>query len=121
VQWIIIGVRQMEHRWKRFHQLATHVAGELVGAAEEHRRFRITGVLIVGMLRSELVWGQAEGGGAVGDAVVETTADERDVARGELACRLWVIEPQPGMTPHDGVNGKLDGAGQAQPPRGPCD
>jgi hypothetical protein len=47
VQWIIIGVRQMEHRWERFHQLAAHVAGELVSAAEEHRRFRITGVLIV--------------------------------------------------------------------------
>ncbi len=47
MQWITIGVRQMEHRRERFHELAAHVAGELVRAAEEHRRFRVTGVLVV--------------------------------------------------------------------------
>jgi hypothetical protein len=78
-------------------------------------------MLIVRVLSSEVVCAQAKGGAAVGDAVVETTPDERDVARGELDCRLWVVEPQPGMTPDDGVDGELDGTGQAQPPRGSCD
>jgi hypothetical protein len=111
----------MEHGWKCFDQLAAHVAGELVRAAEEYGRLRITGVLIVRVLSSELVCAQAEGGAAVGDAVVETTSDESDVAGGELDCRLWVVEPQPGMTPDDGVDGELDGPGQAQPPRRSCD
>ncbi len=70
------------------------------------------------MLRSEVVRGQAEGEGTVGHSVVETTPDERYVAGGEFECRLWVVEPQPGMASDDGVNGKLDGAGQAHAPRG---
>jgi|GEM_PF-3743358 len=78
-------------------------------------------MLIVGVLSSEVVCSEAEGGGAVGDAVVETAPDERYVTGGELDCRLRVVEPQPGMTPDDGVDGELDGAGQAQPPRGSCD
>ena len=47
VQWVVFGVRQMEHRRERFDELAAHVAGELVRAAQEHGRFRITGVLVV--------------------------------------------------------------------------
>ena len=57
------------------------------------------------MLSSEVVWTQAEGVGVVGDSVVTTTPNERDVADGQLECRLWVVEPQPGMAPHDGVDG----------------
>jgi hypothetical protein len=53
--------------------------------------------------------------------VVGTAPDERYVTGGELDCRLRVVEPQPGMTPDDGVDGELDGAGQAQPPGGSCD
>jgi hypothetical protein len=112
---------QIERGWERFDQLAAHVAGELVRAAQEHGCFRITGVLVVRVLSAEVVCGQAEGGGAVGDVMVETTPDERYVAGGELECRLWIVEPQPGMAPHDGVHGELDGAGQAQAPRGSCD
>jgi hypothetical protein len=37
-----------------------------------------------------------------------------------LECRLWVVEPEPGMAPHDCVDGELDGAGQADTPRGSC-
>jgi hypothetical protein len=63
------------------------------------------------MLRTEVVWGQAAGGGTVSDSVVETTPDERYVAGVEFHCRFWVGEPQPGMTSDDGVNSELDGAG----------
>jgi len=121
VQRVVIGVQQMEHGWERLYQLPAHVAGELVRATQEYRRLRIAGMLIVGVLSSEVVCSEAEGGGAVGDAVVETAPDERYVTGGELDCRLRVVEPQPGMTPDDGVDGELDGAGQAQPPRGSCD
>lgn len=38
---------QMEDGCERLNQLAAHVAGELVRAAEEHRCFRVTGVVIV--------------------------------------------------------------------------
>jgi hypothetical protein len=65
----------MEHGWERFHQLAAHVADELVRAAEEYRRFRIAGLLIVRVLSSEVVCSEAAGGEAVGDAVVETAPD----------------------------------------------
>ena len=81
----------------------------------------ITILLIVGVLSSEVVCSEAEGGGAVGDAVVETAPDERYVTGGDPDRRLRVVQPQPGMTPDDGVDGELDGAGQAQPPRGSCD
>jgi hypothetical protein len=122
VKWVVIDVWQTEHWWECFDQLAPHVAGELVRATEEHCRFRIIGVRIVtGVLSSEIVWVQTEGGRAVGDTVVETTSDERDIAGGELECRLWVVEPQPGMAPDHGVDGELDGARQAHPPRGSCD
>jgi hypothetical protein len=121
VQWVVIGAGQMERGWERFDQLAAYVAGELVGAAEEHGRLRITDPLIVGVPSSEVVSGQADGRGAVGDPVVSTTPDERHFTGGELECGLWVVEPQPGMAPHDGVDGELDGARQAQPPRGSCD
>ncbi len=47
MQWVVIGVWQMERWWKGFDQLAADVAGELVCAAEEHGRFRITGLFIV--------------------------------------------------------------------------
>ena len=57
----------------------------------------------------------------MGDAVVDATPDERYVAGGELKCRLRVVEPQPGVAPHHGVDGELDGAGQAQPPTGSRD
>ena len=57
----------------------------------------------------------------MGDSVVETTPDERYVAGGEFECRSRVVEPQPGMTSDDGVDGELDGAGQAHTPRGSCD
>ncbi len=63
------------------------------------------------MLRSEVVRGQAAGGGTVSDSVVETAPDERYVAGGEFDCRFWVGQPQPGMTSDDGVNSELDGAG----------
>jgi hypothetical protein len=121
VQWVVIDVGQMERGRERFDQLATHVAGELVRAAEEHGLLRFAGLLIFAVLSSEVVCGHADGGGAVRDAVVETAADERHIARGEFECRLWVVEPQPGMAPDDGVDGKLDCAGQAYPPRGSCD
>ena len=121
MQRVVIGVRQMEHGWERFYQLAAHVADELVRATEEYRRLRIAGMLIIRVLSSEVVCSEAEGGGTVGDAVVETAPDERYVAGSEFDCRLRVVEPQPGMTPDDGVDGELDGAGQAQPPRGSCD
>jgi uncharacterized protein YbjT (DUF2867 family) len=121
VQWVVIGVWQTEHGWERFYQLTANVAGELVRAAEEDGRFRIIGVRIIGVLRSEVVRAQAEGSGAVGDTVVEATSDERDVAGGELEGSLWVVEPQPGMAPHDGMDGELDGTGQAHPPGGSCD
>src|ERR1700722_7642266 len=111
----------MKHRWECFDQLAADVAGELVGAAEEHCRFGIASVLIVRVLGSEVICGQAKGGGAVRDAVVDTAADKCNVTRGEFDCRSWVVEPQPGMTLDDGVNGQLDGAGQAQAPRRSCD
>jgi uncharacterized protein YbjT (DUF2867 family) len=111
----------MEHGRERFYELAAHIAGELVRAAEEYCRFRIAGMLMVGVLSPEVVCSEADGGGAVGDAVVETASDERYVTGGELDCRLRVVEPQPGMTPDDGVDGELDGAGQAQPPGGSCD
>jgi hypothetical protein len=113
VQRVGIGVGQMEHGWERFDQVATHVAGEAVGAAKEHGGSRVTGVLIVAVLSPEVVCAQAHGGGAVGDAVVGTAPDERYVAGGELECRSGVLEPQPGTAPHDGVDGELDGAGQA--------
>ena len=73
------------------------------------------------MLSKEVFYGQAGGGATGRDAVVETTPDEGDVAGGELECRVRVIEPQPGMTPDDGVDGERDGAGKAQPPRGSRD
>jgi hypothetical protein len=41
-------------------------------------------MLIVGVLRAEVVRGEAAGGGAVGDAVVETAPDERYVPGDEL-------------------------------------
>jgi hypothetical protein len=71
----------------------------------------MTGVAIVRMSSSEFLSGQARSGGAVGDAVVETTPNERYIAGGELECRSGVVEPYPGMAPDDGVDGKLDGAG----------
>jgi hypothetical protein len=49
VQRVIIDVGQMEYGWECFHELAAHISGELVGAAEEHGRFRITGMRIVQM------------------------------------------------------------------------
>ena len=73
------------------------------------------------MLSPEVVCSEAEGGGAVGDAVVGTAPDERYVTGGDPDRRLRVVQPQPGMTPDDGVDGELDGAGQPQPPRGSCD
>jgi hypothetical protein len=118
VQWVVIGVGQMEHGWERFDELATDVTSELVRTAKEHGRLRIACVLVARVLSSEIVCGQADDGGIVGDAVIETTPDERDIARGELACRLWIVEPHPGMAPDHGVYRELDGAGQAQPPRG---
>jgi hypothetical protein len=121
VQRVVIGVRQMEHGRERFYQLAAHVAGELVRAAEEHRRLRIAGLLIVRVLSSEVVCREAAGGRAVGDVVVEAAPDERYVTGGDPDRRLRVVQPQPGMTPDDGVDGELDGAGQPQPPRGSCD
>jgi hypothetical protein len=111
MQWVVVGMWEMERGWERFDQLAAHVAGEPVRAAEEHGRVRITGLLIARVLRSEVVCAQAERGGAVGDVVVETTPNERYVAGGELECRLWVVEPQPRMALDDGVDGELDGAG----------
>ncbi len=70
-------------RWERLTSWLAHVSGELVRAAEEHGRFRVTGVLVVRMLtrrKSSAVRQRAVG--AVGDAMVETTPDERYVARG---------------------------------------
>jgi hypothetical protein len=122
VQRVVIDVWQTEHWGERFDQLAPDVASELVRATEEHGCFRVIGVRIVsGVLSSEIVWIQTEGGRAVGDTVVETTSDECDVAGGELECRLWVVEPQPRTAPDDGVNGELDCARKAHPPRGSCD
>ena len=93
VQWVVIGVSQMEHGWERFDQLATDVPGELVRTAEEYGRFRITGVRIFGVLSSKVIRTQAQGRGAVGDAVVGTTPNERDVTGSENESRLWVVEP----------------------------
>ena len=76
---------------------------------------------IAGVPISEVFCGQTEGGGTVCDTVIQTTPHERDVAAGELECRLWVVEPEPGMAPHDCVDGELNGAGQADTPRGSCD
>jgi hypothetical protein len=45
-QWVVIDAGQMEHRWECFDQLTAHIPGELVGPAEEHGRFRITGMRI---------------------------------------------------------------------------
>jgi hypothetical protein len=121
VKRVVVGMWQMEHGRERLDQLAAHVAGEPIGAAEEHGRFWITGVLIARVLSPEIVSGQADGGRGVGDVVVETTPNEGDVAGMELACRSWVVEPHPGVTANHGVNGELDGARQPEPPRGSCD
>ncbi|MCU1493792.1 MAG: NmrA family protein [Acidimicrobiaceae bacterium] len=121
MQLVVIDLGQMEHGWKRLDQLATHVAGELVRAAEKHGRFRITDVLIVQVPGQEFVCCHADCGGAVGDAVVGTTPDERHVTGEELECRFGVVDPQPGLATHDGVDGELDGAGKAQAPGGSCD
>ena len=67
---------------------------------------------------SELLGGQARGGRAVRDVVVEPAADDRDVARGELERRPRIVKPQPRMTPYDGVHRELDGARKTQAPRG---
>ena len=121
MQWVVFGVWQTEHGWEGFYQLAAHVASELVRAAEEHGCFRITRVRILGVLSSEVFCGQTVGRGAVRDTVIEATPDERDIARGETKRRLRVVEPEPGMPPHDCMDGKLDGAGQTDTPRGSCD
>jgi hypothetical protein len=110
---VVIVVLQMQQGRERVNQVATHVAGELVRPAEEHRGFWIIGALIFGVPGSEVVRAQAEGGRAMGDAVIQSTPDERDIARDEFERRVRVVEPHPGMAPDDGVDGELDGAGKA--------
>ena len=62
--------------------------------------------------------GEARGAGTVGEMVVGPATDERHVARCELERRSRIVEPQPRMTPYDGVDRELDSARKTQPPRG---
>jgi hypothetical protein len=101
--------------------LSSDIAGELVGAAEKYGRVVVAGPLIVQAQSSEFLVAQTHRSRAVGDAVVGTTADERHIAGQELARSPWVVKPEPGVTLDDGMDGELDGAGQAEPPRGSCD
>jgi hypothetical protein len=83
----------MEDRRERSDQLAAHVSGELIGATDENSFLRIIRFLVVSVFDLELLCGQAGSGWAVGDPVVVTTPDERDVAGRKPDCRLWVFEP----------------------------
>jgi hypothetical protein len=69
------------------------------------------------MVRSELFWRQASGGGFVSDVVVGAAADERHVAGRELERRVWIVEPQPRPSLDNGMHRQLDGARQPQAPR----
>ncbi len=114
---IVIGSWQMEYRGKRIDQLLSDIAGELVSAAEKHGRVLVAGPLIVQSPSSEFLIGQTHRSRAVSHAVVGTTTDERHIAGQKLAGSPWVVEPEPGVALDDCMDGELDGAGQAEPPR----
>jgi hypothetical protein len=81
----------MQHGRKRLEQAAADIAGEPIRPTEEHCRVLVVCMLIARVASSEMLWGQAGGGGAVREMVVGPAADERHVARSELDCGSRIV------------------------------
>ena len=110
--------RERQHARKGLQQPAGDVTRELVGTAQEHRRPMVSVGCDLAVLGPEFVRLQAAGPRFVRDVVSGAAAHQADLPWPELHGIGRIVEPQPRLATGHGMHRELDGAAQAQSPRG---